>query len=142
MELVIRDAVSDDVEVLTAFDPVALSGDSRRATWIRQHVGTGSFRVAELDGQVVGYCATAESFFEQAFVELLVVAEHARRKGVGTRLLRDAELRYRPSKLFTSTNLSNQQMQQLLINLGWTSAGIVYGLDEGDPELIFMARRP
>jgi hypothetical protein len=30
-------------------------------------------------------------------------------------------------------------MQRLLGRLGWQSAGIVYGLDEGDPELFFLA---
>jgi hypothetical protein len=38
-----------------------------------------------------------------------------------------------------ATNLSNQPMQRLLTRLGWQSAGIVYGLDEGDPELFFLA---
>ncbi|HUZ56480.1 MAG TPA: hypothetical protein VMU94_28645 [Streptosporangiaceae bacterium] len=36
-------------------------------------------------------------------------------------------------------NLSNQPMQRLLARLGWRSVGIVYGLDEGDPELLFLA---
>ena len=43
------------------------------------------------------------------------------------------------AKLFTSTNLSNQPMQRLLARPGWRSVGIIYGLDEGDPELFFLA---
>jgi hypothetical protein len=30
-------------------------------------------------------------------------------------------------------------MQRLLARLGWRSVGIVYGLDEGDPELFYLA---
>jgi GNAT superfamily N-acetyltransferase len=138
----VRDAVADDVRALISFDPLADAGDGGRATWIRDHVAAQAVRVAELDDRVVGYCAVETSFFGQDFVELLVVAEHARREGVGTLLMRDAERRCRTRKLFTSTNLSNHPMQSLLLKLGWQSAGIVYGLDEGDPELIFVANRP
>ena len=65
------------------------------------------------------------------------MAERARRKGVGTHLMRDALERCKTKKLWTSTNLSNLPMQQLLLESGWQSAGIVYGLDDGDPELFF-----
>ncbi len=110
------------------------------------HVWAGVVRVAELDAEVVGYCAVEASFFEQAFVELVIVAERARRKGVGTHLMPDALERSQTKKLWTSTNLSNVAIQQLLLKLGWQSAGIVYGLDEGDPELFFWhlakTRRP
>ena len=30
-------------------------------------------------------------------------------------------------------------MQRLLARLAWRSVGIVYGLDEGDPELFYLA---
>jgi hypothetical protein len=33
-------------------------------------------------------------------------------------------------------------MQRLLARLGWSSVGIVYGLDEGDPELFYLAPEP
>jgi hypothetical protein len=32
-------------------------------------------------------------------------------------------------------------MQRLLGRLGWRSVGIVYGLDEGGPELFYLAPR-
>jgi len=55
--------------------------------------------------------------------------------------LLDAQRQRDTAKLFTSTNLSNQPMQRLLARLGWRSVGIVYGLDEGDPELFYLAPR-
>jgi N-acetylglutamate synthase-like GNAT family acetyltransferase len=87
----IRDAVINDVPVLVAFDPVVFRGDDTRAIWIRDHVRAGIVRVAELDTEVVGYCAVEKTFFQQGFVELVIVAERARRKGVGTNLLRRFE---------------------------------------------------
>jgi len=40
-------------------------------------------------------------------------------------------------KLFTSTNESNQPMQQLLSVLGYVPSGVIHNLDPGDPELVF-----
>ncbi len=41
-------------------------------------------------------------------------------------------------KLFTSTNQSNQPMQQLLDALGYLPSGVIHNLDPGDPELVYM----
>lgn len=40
-------------------------------------------------------------------------------------------------ELWTSTNQSNQPMQRLLERLGFLPSGVIEGLDEGDPELVF-----
>ena len=96
-------------------------------------------RVAVAADEIVGYCVTERAFFGQWFVAVLMVAEGARGHGIGAELLLDAQRRREPAKLFTSTNLSNQPMQRLLARLGWRSVGIVYGLDEGDPELFYLA---
>ena len=42
-------------------------------------------------------------------------------------------------RLFTSTNVSNLPMQQLLQHAGWSATGILHGLDEGDPELFSLS---
>jgi hypothetical protein len=42
------------------------------------------------------------------------------------------------AKLFTSTNVSNHPMQQLLQSAGWRPVGLLHGLDEGDPELFHL----
>ncbi|MHC8315013.1 hypothetical protein [Pseudomonas sp. LB3P31] len=41
-------------------------------------------------------------------------------------------------KIFTSTNVSNMPMRQLLEQLGYQPSGTVENLDPGDPELIFV----
>ena len=141
MPIQIRDATPNDLPFLEAVDSIAASGGDDRRAAIRQWVQDGVARVAEDSGVVVGYCIVNHTYFDQAFVAMLMVAEQARGRGVGQCLLTDAQQRRRSAKLFTSTNLSNQPMQRLLAKLGWQSAGIVYGLDEGDPELVFLAPR-
>ena len=96
-------------------------------------------RVAVAANEIVGYCVTERAFFGHWFVEMLMVAEDSRNQGIGAELLLDAQRQQDTAKLFTSTNLSNQPMQRLLARLGWRSVGIVYGLDEGDPELFYLA---
>lgn len=138
-EIVIRDATTADVPRLAQVDSLAAAGHTGRRAAIQRWVTTAATRVAQTQAQVTGYCVTEYTFFDQAFVTMLMVAQNARGHGVGTRLLLDAQQRRNTTKLFTSTNLSNQPMQRLLTRLGWQSAGIVYGLDEADPELFFLA---
>ncbi len=70
---------------------------------------------------------------------MLTVAPNSRGQGAGARLPMDAQDPRPTTKMFTSTNLSNQPVQRLLTRLGWRSAGVVYGLDDEDPELFFLA---
>lgn len=139
LEITIRDGLAADVSRLAEVDHLAAAGDPGRKAALQQWVTTASIRVAQTQARVVGYCVTEYTFFGQAFITMLMVAANARRHGVGSRLLQDAQQRRSTTKMFTSTNLSNQPMQRLLTRQGWQSAGIVYGLDEGDPELFFLA---
>jgi ribosomal protein S18 acetylase RimI-like enzyme len=135
----IRDAAPADAPEVVAIDTVAASGDNERLTAIEYWAADGSMRVAVAADEIVGYCVTERTFFGQWFVAVLTVAESARGHGIGAELLLDAQRQRETAKLFTSTNLSNQPMQRLLARLGWRSVGIVYGLDEGDPELFYLA---
>ena len=91
------------------------------------------------DGTALGLAVIDQSFFGNEFIELVRVLPAARRRGVASGLLTAVSAARRTPKLFTSTNLSNHPMQLALATLGWTSAGIVYGLDDGDPELFYQA---
>ena len=135
----IRDATSADTSRMVALDAVAAAGDGTRQAAIEHWIADGSMRVAVAADEIVGYCVAERAFFGHWFVVMLMVAEAARGQGVGAGLLLDAQRVRAATKLFTSTNLSNQPMQRLLARLGWRSAGIVYGLDEGDPELFYLA---
>lgn len=94
--------------------------------------------VADTPSGVVGYCVLEYTFFEQGFVTMLMVAEPARRHGVGEKLLQSAASSCHTTKLFASTNLSNHPMQRLLEKAGWRGVGMVHGLDDGDPEVFYL----
>jgi len=68
---------------------------------------------------------------------MLMVAREQRNQGVGAALLRHAIALQGQGKLFASTNASNTGMQRLLAASGFIDSGIVHGLDEGDPELVY-----
>ncbi|GIH24012.1 hypothetical protein Aph01nite_23220 [Acrocarpospora phusangensis] len=140
-DLTVRRATPLDADALTALDPVAgHDGGERRASigrWCRR----GSALLAETGAGPAGYCVLEYTFFEQGFVTMLMVAEPARGRGVGARLLRAAADSCRTPKLFTSANLSNHPMQRLLQRTGWQPAGLVHGLDDGDPEVFYLLPR-
>ena len=74
-------------------------------------------------------------YFSQDIYAL--VAAPLRGHGVGSALLLHATSCSAGARLFTSTNQSNASMQRLLAATGFQQCGIVHGLDEGDPELIY-----
>ena len=93
-------------------------------------------RVATVGDRAVGYSVAAPWFLGAPFLALVYVDAGERGRGIGSRLLEDFE-RSHSAQVFTSTNLSNSPMQQLLKLRRWTPCGILNGLDEGDPEIFF-----
>ncbi len=132
----LRDGIPQDEDALIALDSVAAT-DPRRIMQIGDWLAHDGVQVAEQDGRVVGYVVTHHHFFGEAFIEMLMVARERRSQGIGAMLLRHAIAQRGGGKLFTSTNASNISMQRLLTAHGFVGSGIVHGLDEGDPELIY-----
>jgi GNAT superfamily N-acetyltransferase len=122
------------VDVRMAIDPAR-----------REHIGAllalGMSWGAISEGQVVGFAVVTPHFYGFPFVDLLVVAEVARRSGVGSALIAHCEAVHHADRIFTSTNESNSAMRALLAKAGWLPAGVVHYLDPGDPELIFARLR-
>lgn len=117
---------------MIALDSVAAI-DPERIMQIGNCLAHGGLQVAEQDGRVVGYLVMHHHFFG----EMLMVSRERRGQGIGTALLRHAVARRGRGKLFTSTHASNIGMQRLLVASGFIDSGIVHGLDDGDPELIY-----
>jgi GNAT superfamily N-acetyltransferase len=132
---VIRPARAGDAPFLVALDSFA-SPDNGRAADIARWIAAGQCFCATDEGRPVGYGVLTNHFFGQPMLELVVVAQAERRKGIGAALIRHAMTVSRPV-LWSSTNKSNLGMQALLECLGFRRSGIVEGLDEGDPELIY-----
>jgi len=133
----IRPAVENDVEALWALDHIARREEERRE-FIRREVAAGNCFAAVIDETVAGYGVLNYTFHHTGCIDMLYVHPDYRRRGVGTALLRQLELRCRTPKLFTSTNQSNLEMQSLLGKLGYEPSGVIHNLDEGDPELVYF----
>ncbi|WP_346345585.1 GNAT family N-acetyltransferase [Streptomyces sp. SID5643] len=134
----LRRAEPADWTALAETDALAASGDQGRRASIRRWCSAGLVTLAEDARGPVGYAVLEYTFFEQGFLTLLTVAPGARRQGVATHLLAAVEAACTTPKLFTSANVSNQPMHRLLLTAGWQPAGLVHGLDDGDPELFYL----
>jgi ribosomal protein S18 acetylase RimI-like enzyme len=140
MNLQIRQAVLSDIEWLVRLDPLASEGSGRRAH-IEKAVAQCECLVAceRNDPDVpIGYGCLERCFFGEWFISLVVVSGAHRRCGVATQIITHLEHGASAKKIFTSTNLSNVGMQQLLMQIGYESSGTIENLDPGDPELIFV----
>lgn len=127
------------VAAIVAYDHIARSGDSQRVAEVREAARSGWLRVAIRDGKVLGHAIVRpRAFFGFDFLDLVYVAAAVRRNGIGRLLLRSVRDQA-PRRVWTSTNLSNVPMQRLLRGDGWHAAGMLHGLDEGDPEVFYFS---
>ncbi len=92
-------------------------------------------------GDAIGFAIVTRHFFGFPFVDLLLVAEAARRGGVGAALMAKCEGDHNADRIFTSTNESNAPMRWLLAKADWLVSGVIENLDPGDPELVFVKFR-
>lgn len=136
MSMFTRIAKPEDIAALCALD-TWLPQDPRRADEIDIWVRAGQAYIALMDGLPAGYGVLTHSFFHEGFVEMLMVGTRFRRQGIGAALVEHLARQCRTQRLWTSTNQSNLAMQSLLTRLGFTRSGIIEGLDDGDPELIW-----
>jgi GNAT superfamily N-acetyltransferase len=138
VQLRLRFACDADKHALQQLDELARGGDVERNTFIHKAVASRRCLVAQ-GRDVVGYVVTApRQFFACDFVELLMVHDDFRRRGVGRALLRAAVGHAGTSRVFSSTNESNAAMRSLFTAEGWTLSGRLDGLDCGDPEIVYF----
>ena len=128
-----------DAGEILALDEAAL-GHGGRAAALRASIDRGQCWIARSDGALVGFAVVTRAFFGQPFIEIVVVAAPARRRGVATALVHQAEVEARAHgrKLFTSTNQSNAAMHAFCAAAGFVKSGVVENLDEDDPEIIYF----
>ncbi|MEP7292149.1 MAG: GNAT family N-acetyltransferase [Chloroflexota bacterium] len=138
MMLVVERATEDDFANVLAID--AAHSSPGRAEYLTEAVKKRECYIAREGWDVVGFVTLTRSFFDQYFIELLLVDPQQRRKGVGSALIRHIEEIIPSEKLFTSTNVSNLPMQALCKTLGFVVSGWIDNLDEDDPEIIYFKR--
>jgi GNAT superfamily N-acetyltransferase len=136
----IRPARSLDADVLKSIDEVARDEPSRQA-YIDRAIASEQCFVAVNDGETVGYAVLSYQFYENGCVDMLYVGRATRRRGIGAALLDHLEQHCTTPKLFASTNQSNKPMQALLEKAGFQPSGVIYNLDDGDPELVYFKEK-
>lgn len=137
--LEIRAATLADYERLVGLDTLA-SVDPARRVQIGQWIDAGSCYVAQTGEPVGAYGVLGYHFFGNGFIEMIMVGEDFRRQGLGIALVRYFQAQCLTPKLFASTNLSNQHMQELLRSAGFRTSGFIDNLDDNDPEIVFFSR--
>ena len=92
------------------------------------------------DNREVGFVLFDYRFFDQGWIELIMIDEKYRGKGIGGHAIDLICKQCKTNKVFTSTNRSNRQMQKALSKGGFSFSGKLIGLDEGDPELFYYKK--
>lgn len=116
----IRTATSGDITSLIQLDLVARR-DTQRELFIERAVEAGQCWVATgADGasSPAGFGVLNRPFFGQHFVPRIVVAEAARREGIGSAILHKLMSECAGAKIFTSTGTSNTYDVDLLSSGG------------------------
>ncbi len=127
-----------DYDRLVALDTVAANQCVRRDQ-IRSWIQVEHCYLIEITGSIVGYGVLTHHFFGNGFIEMIMVGEDFRRQGVGKILIHHFRGICQTPKLFSSTNLSNHAMQELLVNAGFQKSGVIENLDENDPEIVYIS---
>lgn len=131
------EASNDDLEKLVQIDSEVIGNTSRR-NYIERSIEFGKCIVAKENDVIVGFLIYEVNFFECAFISLIIVSPSSRRRGYAS-LLMDYMVSSSPTtKVFSSTNRSNINMQKVFEINGFIQSGVVENLDEGDPEIIYF----
>jgi RimJ/RimL family protein N-acetyltransferase len=112
----------------------------QREEKITKAISDGEGFVISADDKDVGFMIFDYRFFNQGWIELIIIDEKFRGKGIATKVFDLICEQCQSDKVFTSTNRSNSQMQRALKKAEFTFAGELKGLDEGDPELFYYKK--
>jgi RimJ/RimL family protein N-acetyltransferase len=137
----LKKATIDDQALVIAFDHDLDQKEHvelKRGEKIAKAISNGECLLILADNQAVGFVIFDYRFFDLGWIELMVIEEKQRGKGIGVQVLALICEQSKTNKVFTSTNRSNFPMQQALAKAGFAFAGEITGLDEGDPELFYV----
>ena len=112
----------------------------KREEKITKAILDGECFIISADDKEVGFMIFDYRFFNQGWIELIIIDEKYRGKGIVTKVFDIICDQCKSDKVFTSTNRSNSQMQRALKKAEFTFAGELKGLDEGDPELFYYKK--
>jgi len=117
---------------------VEVIGNNNRREYIRKAIEEDRCIVAKDKYHISGFLIFDTHFFECSFISLIIVKPVERRKRYATSLI-EYFINISPTKkIFSSTNHSNQRMQEVFNANGFIQSGFIENLDDGDPEIIYF----
>lgn len=137
--ITVRNAIEPDIEFIKNIDHL-MSSECEREVAIKNAINNNSAYVVCYDETVAGYGIIHHHFFGHPFIEMVYISEDCRGNGYGPILMNAMLSNINSSKVFTSTNQSNEHMQHVLKRDGWIKSGYIDHLDEGDPEIIYIIK--
>lgn len=87
--------------------------------------------------QEVGFVIFDYRFFDQEWIELIVIKEEYKGKGISVKMFDLISQKCNTDKIFTATNRSNTRKQRGLAKSDFSFAGELNGFDDGDPERFY-----
>lgn len=137
----LKKATKRDLSLVVGFDH-ALDAiehiELKREEKITKAISDKECFIILAENRAVGFILFDYRFFDQGWIELIIIEEKYRGKGIGGQAIDLICRQSKTNKVFTSTNSSNVPMQKALAKIGFTFAGKIDGLDEGDPELFYF----
>ena len=141
--IMLKKATSKDRAIAVDFDyrldkneHIKLNRDKK----IAKAILDGECFIILADNKDVGFVIFDYRFFDQGWIELIIIDEKYRGKGIGGKTFDLICEQCKSDKVFTSTNSSNTRMQRALIKADFVFAGEIKGLDDGDPELFYYKK--
>lgn len=119
----------------------AVVGARRAVIVVREHLERGGVLLAAgEDGEILGVLGYRDDWFGCSLVDLVVVAESARRRGVARALFEAVERHAGTPRLFASAQETNAVAIRMLGALGFSPSGHIDNLPQGYRELLFYKR--
>lgn len=107
-----------------------------KSDFLKRMLARNSVDVACEGERVIGFNAWNREFFSRPFIWLVVVKPECRGGGIGSLLFAKAERDCKGTRLYSSTNRSNEATQRFHERRGYRVAGEL-DLDPGDPEVFY-----
>jgi ribosomal protein S18 acetylase RimI-like enzyme len=130
-------AQSNNIDEIAKIDEEVIGSNSRRE-YIRKAIEEERCIIAFNKNLIVGFLIFDTHFFDCSFISLIIVRPTERRKGYATSLIQYFIKISATKKVFSSTNKSNQRMQEVFKVNGFIESGFIENLDEDDPEIIYF----